>query len=117
MKELFKDILGLDGVRGVMLFGADGSILFQSLMAEGQGFDTRKLDFQKLTALLGRVREADLVFQSGRIYVRKSEIGYILIVLEAMVSIAMVKLNCDILLPMLKADKLAKARKSFFRKG
>jgi hypothetical protein len=117
MKEFFKDILGLNGVAGVILFGPDGSILYQSPVAEGRRFDIRQLDFQKLATLLARVREADLVFQGGRIYVRKAEIGFMLIVLEAMVSIAMVKLNCDILLPMLKPDKVAKARKSFFRKG
>jgi hypothetical protein len=117
MKELFKDIVRSDGVLGVVLAGPDGSILFQSLEGGGQPFDIQKLDFQKLTSLLGKLREADLVFQKGRIYVRKAEIGLIVIVLEPVASLAMVKLNCDILLPQLKAEKAGKARKGFFRKG
>jgi hypothetical protein len=62
------------------------------------------------------MRETDLVFEKGRIYIRKTEIGYIVILMALFVPIAMIRLNCDILLPSLKAPKSSKKFGRFFKK-
>jgi hypothetical protein len=47
---------------------------------------------------------------------RRTEIGYLFILLDAFASIAMLRLNCDILLPALKKLAGAKGKKSLFKK-
>ncbi|MEJ2100167.1 MAG: hypothetical protein P8X68_09330 [Desulfobacterales bacterium] len=54
------------------------------------------------------MREADLLFEKGRIYIRRSEIGYLVVLMALFVPIAMVRLNCDIVLPSLKQEKSGK---------
>lgn len=98
MKDLFKDILEINDVQGVLFLSFDGKILFKgsvSYLPEGLE-DLNWLDFIRS---LEKVVEADLVFESSRFYIRKTIAGYIFVIMGDLALIEMVRLNCNILLP------------------
>lgn len=115
MEELFKDIVAIKGVQGVIVLDTSGKILFESIANTRTGIKQRYTNWKKLIDTLGNLREADFVFDNGRVYLRKTEDGYLLISMQSFASIAMVKLNCDILLPQLKSAK-SKGLRALFRR-
>lgn len=115
MRELFKDIFGIEGVKGVMLFSFSGDLVFKEfLYAIAEEPENR--DWSLFIESLEGMRETDLVFEKGRLYIRKTEIGYLVILMEPHVSISMLRLNCDILLPSLRPAKSPKGMKRFFKR-
>lgn len=115
MEEYFKDILAINGVQGVILLDAGGKVIFESVTNLRTGNKQRYTNWKKLLDTVGNIREADFVFDNGRVYLRSTDNGYLLVSMQSFASIAMVKLNCDILLPQLKNDK-SKGLKAFFRR-
>jgi hypothetical protein len=115
MEAHFKDIMAIKGVQGVILLDADGKVVFESVPSLRTEMRQRYTNWKKLIDTLGNIREADFVFDNGRVYLRQSENGYLIISMQSFASIAMVKLNCDILLPQLKYDK-SKGLKALFRR-
>lgn len=116
MKEYFSDLLGMKGVRGAVLFGQDGAINFEAFTGAGEPEARNFANWGAVATALNGVRESDLIFENGRFYIRRTEWGILLVVMDLTVSVAMVKLNCDILLPNLKQAAGAKGLKRFFRK-
>ena len=115
MKELFKDILDLDGVKGIILLSSEGDISFKSF-SEAIPNDLVSKSWTMLIKNLSGIRETDLVFEEGRLYIRKSDLGYLLIWTSLFTPMAMLRLNCDIVLPSLKPVKSAKSFTRFFKK-
>ena len=115
MKKLFHDILDMDGVHGLVLLSEDGKILFESLESGTFSLQRSKLDWRAIIDSLGYFHEMDLMFEHGRCYLRKTETGYLLISMRPMISVAMIKLSCDIILPQLKKVKTGGGFRSFFR--
>ena len=115
MKNLFHDILDMDGVHGLVLLSENGKVLFESL--DGDQFSPQRsaLSWKEIIDSLGYFHEMDLVFDHGRCYLRQTEGGYLIISMGPMVSVAMIKLSCDIILPQLKKKKAASGLRSFFR--
>jgi hypothetical protein len=107
MRDLFDDILNTKGVQGLLLFSFSGDILFKEFISP---FDERpeNMDWRFFIESLEGMRETDLLFEKGRIYIRRSEIGYLVVLMALFVPIAMVRLNCDIVLPSLKKEKSGK---------
>jgi hypothetical protein len=117
MKNLFHDILDMDGVHGLVLLSDNGKILFESLSSDQFSPQRSKLNWKTIIESLGDFREMDLVFDYGRCYLRQTETGYLMISMGPMVPIAMIKLNCDIILPQLKKEKSGGSGfKAFFRR-
>lgn len=115
MKALFADLLKVEGVKGVILLSFEGSVLFEYFLS----VPPDRLDsgeWRSFLETLEGVREADLVFENGRIYVRRTHQGFLILWVGLFASMAMLRLNCDILLPMLKPTKTSKGFKRFFRK-
>ena len=115
MRELFKDILGTDGVNGVMLFSFKGDLIFKEFRPSVNAAPEGR-DWSFFIESLEGMRETDLVFEKGRIYIRKTEIGYIVVLMALFVPIAMIRLNCDIILPSLKPSKSEKKFGRLFKK-
>ena len=115
MREIFKDILNTDGVGGVMLFAASGEVLFKEFSTAANEAPDHG-DWRFLIESLEGMRETDLIFEKGRIYIRKTDVGYLVILMALSVPIAMIRLNCDILLPSLKAPKSGRKISRFFKK-
>ena len=115
MQELFKDILNTDGVTGVMLFAANGDILFKAFTTAVKEAPEHQ-DWRFLIESLEGMRETDLIFERGRIYIRKTEMGFLVVFMALYVPIAMIRLNCDILLPSLQPSKPGRKFGRFFKK-
>ena len=115
MKELFKDILELDGVKGVILLSFEGQIRIKSFL-DSIPEDLDSKNWAMFIKNLSGVRETDLVFEEGRLYIRRSELGYVLIWTSLFTPMAMLRLNCDIVLPLLKPVKSSKSITRFFKK-
>ena len=115
MRELFTDILHTEGVSGIMLFSLKGDLVFKEF-ASPVNEDPQQRDWSAFIESLEGMRETDLVFEKGRIYIRKTEIGYLVILMALFVPIAMIRLNCDILLPALTQSRSGKKLGRLFRK-
>jgi len=115
MKELFKDILSVEGVKGVILFSSQGEVIFKMfLSAIPEEPETR--DWALFFDSVSKVRESDLIFEEGRIYIRKTELGFLVILMNSSAPVALVRLNCDVLLPSLKPAKTSKGLGRFFKR-
>jgi hypothetical protein len=111
MKELFKDILAMEDVRGVVVSSLEGEILF----AEPSLDIDRSLPL--FIRMLGNVREADMIFEKSRIYVRRTDTGYLVVQLGLFASGAMLRLHVDMVLPSLKDRGKGKGLRSLFRRN
>ena len=115
MLELFNDILNIDGVKGAMLFSFRGELVFKRFTADIHQ-DPEKMNWNRFIELLDGVRETDLIFEKGRLYIRKTDIGYLIIFMSLFVPMAILRLNCDILLPSLTPTKSSKRWSRFFKR-
>ena len=116
MQDIFKDIINMDGVYGLVYFSREGGVLFESIDPHWVPLSKGYRDWNKLTPILQKLREADFVYDKGRLYLRATDQGYVLVIMGPVVSIAMVKLNCDIILPQLKAEKTGGKLKGLFKR-
>jgi hypothetical protein len=111
MKKIFSDILAMEDVRGVVVSSFDGEILFTEPSLEIE----RSLPL--FIRALGTTREADLIFEKSRIYVRRTDMGYLVILLGLFASGAMLRLHVDMVLPSLKEKEKGKGLRSLFRRN
>jgi hypothetical protein len=115
MKELFNDILSLDDVNGIMLFSFEGKLIFKEFLTplpeEPECRDWWRIFIYSLNG----AREVDLIFEKSRLYVRKTDLGYLMILMGVYAPTAMMRLNCDLLLPSLKQIKTTKGLGRLFR--
>jgi len=95
----------------VVVCSSEGEILFTE----------PRLEIEKSLPLfiraLGGIREADLIFEKSRIYVRKTETGYLVILLGLFASGAMLRLHVDMALPSLKEKAKGKGLRALFRRN
>jgi len=115
MQEIFKDILSIEGVKGLMVLSFTGDLVFEKFVAKIPR-DSDNMNWSQLVASLGGMRETDLIFEKGRIYMRRTDIGYLLIFVGLFVPMAMLRLNCDILLPSLTPEKSNKRWSRLFKR-
>jgi len=115
MKNLFHDILDMDGVHGILLLSESGKVLFESFDIGQFSPQRSTMSLKTILDSLGDFREMSLILENGRCYLRQTENGYLIISMAGMVSTALIKLSCDIILPQLKKSKTGGFR-SFFRR-
>jgi hypothetical protein len=116
MKELFQDILEMEDVFGLMLFSFEGKLLFKAFpLPPSEDPETR--DWWPLfTASLDGVKEADLLFDHRRLYIRETDMGYLMVLMGSLTPTAMLRLNCDMLLPKLKEKRPARGLMRIFKR-
>ena len=115
MRELFNDILSVEGIRGLILFSFSGDLIFKNYNHAGAAEDKIQ-DLRRFVESLAGIREMDLIFTKGRLYVRRTDIGYLVVVMGLFVPNAMMRLQCDILLPSLKSAIKKKGIKRLFKR-
>jgi len=115
MQELFNDILRVEGVKGLMLFSSAGNLVFKNFKP-GSADALGDRDWAPFIASLAGVREADLIFEKGRLYIRRNDMGFLVVLIGPFVPIAMVRLQCDIVLPSLKSPPQKKGLRRLFKK-
>ncbi|MFO7839254.1 MAG: hypothetical protein R6X08_07135 [Desulfosalsimonadaceae bacterium] len=118
MKDLFKDVLGIEGVRGVVYLTDEGSVAFSQAAQEYQADAgrIREAGWPALAAAFAGITETEMVFDSGRLYIRKGNNGYLAVILEDHAPVSMVRLNCEVLMSSLDKQKSSKGIGQLFRK-
>jgi len=117
MEPDFQEILHLDDVKGIMLVSREGDLLYQqSMVPELSSVRLESRDWTPFLKALEGTREADFIFENVRLYVRESAGGYLMVLMGHFAPIAMVRLNCDILLPSLKQVHSSKGLGRFFKR-
>lgn len=101
MKALSETLMQTPGVSGVLLLSREGAVLHDagSTRDSRSGSGTPRAD---LAQALSGMREVELVFERRRIYARRVESGYLLVVMEPSASAAMIRLQCDALAPSIR---------------
>jgi len=115
MRGLFADLLRIDGVKGVVFFTLSGQPVFQEFTLGRNDADDISGWFA-LAACLGRAREAELVFEKGRLDVGRSTEGVVLVVMGSIAPTGMVRLTADILFSGLRQPKAVRGIKRFFKR-
>jgi hypothetical protein len=116
MKKLFDDILNMEDVDGIMLFSFKGDLIYKLFLSPLPEEPENKDWWGLFITSLNGVREADLIFEKRKFYIRKAEMGYLIILMGIFVPTAMVRLNCDMLLPALNQIKTPRKGKRLFKK-
>ena len=116
MKAIFKELLDIADVEGVLLVSFEGNVVFKEFAAE--------IPEQRVNGLIGplittidKAQEADVIFQKKRLYIRRSNNGFIMVVMGSFAPIAMVRLHCDMVLPQLSHANKPKKRWGLFKKS
>ena len=100
MKELFQDILNIKGVTGVAWLNREGKFIYKDFKSTlPKGFEEK--NGAPLVRVLEPIHEAEVVFHHCMLYIRNLKSGYILVIMDKSVPIAMIRLNCSIILPSL----------------
>jgi hypothetical protein len=117
MRDIFKDIIELEDIAGILLISREGRVLFKEVLA----VDSRKFDeiswVRPLWKILDMADELELLFENGRLYVRKAAGGVLLFFLGNFAPFAMVRMKCDILIPKLENSFNGKKKSRFFRRS
>jgi len=108
MKDLFKDILSMEDVKGLMLFSFTGELIIKVFTSPSSEEISSNVWWPLFVRSLNDLREADIVYENSRVYIRKTEIGYLMISTGIFTPMAMIRLNCDVLLPSLNKKALRK---------
>lgn len=114
MKHLFRDILELEGVHGLVLLSESGQILFDSFAGERSRLHRSEMHWKNIINSFSDFNEMDLVFQHERCYLRRTENRFLMISMELTVCSSMIKLSCDIILPQLTKAKTKGGLRLFF---
>jgi len=109
MNELFNKILNVECVKGILLVNPDGKIILRKFIKPvSKAPKNHELKF--LVESLKGIREADLIFEKERIYIRQNGLGYLIVLSGLSVESAALRLNCDLVLPKLKPAKTSKEK-------
>ena len=114
MQDILKDIHELDHVLGSLLITTDGAPV-HAHFSSALNISSDGHDWKSFVNALQDLREADILFDDMRVYLRKTNIGYLLIVMEIYAVHSYIKLQCDVLISKIENLK-TKGLKRFFRK-
>ncbi|MDY6879532.1 MAG: hypothetical protein V2J25_16685 [Desulfatiglans sp.] len=115
MKEVLHRVLDVEDVKGVMFFSLEGELLFREFLSPLSEEPEKKDWWDLFIYSLNRVKEADLIYEKNRIYIRRTEIGFLLVLMGLYTPMAMLRLDCDMLLPTLKKKKGREGLRGLFR--
>ena len=116
MKNLFEDIRNTQDFEGIMLLSRDGELLYEEFQSTPSPKITDKTFWRLFIRTLKGVREAELVFTRSRLYIRNTDIGYLMVLLGVLAPIPKIRLHCDILLPSLKGSPSGKGLRRALKK-
>ncbi|RLB41959.1 MAG: hypothetical protein DRH12_06840 [Deltaproteobacteria bacterium] len=115
MEGIFKDIIGIQGVKGIMVFTHEGELAFKYFVDPWQ-FEPETKDWWGLFIYtLDGIREAEMVFEYDRLYIRRAKEGYLFVLASNSAPTPMIRLNCEILLSADREGTGQKGLNRFFR--
>jgi hypothetical protein len=106
MKDIFNDVLGIDGVHGLLFISDEGGVKVSKFSDQFKDEEEKlsQIDWASFTIELTGINDAELLYETARFYIKKSGTGYLIVILGYEAPISMVRLNCEIMLPSL--DKM-----------
>jgi len=112
MKDIFKDVMGIEGVHGLMVVSNEGSILMSRFSPDFREEEEKlsQVNWEPFTVEMASIKDAELLYDSARFYIKKSETGFLIVIIGDNAPISMVRLNCEILLPLLPKIQPASKR-------
>lgn len=121
MKEIFTEIHAIDNVNASLFFSDDGSlVLYESKDLSRYSSEeiekfSQTMDWKEINKKFKNITEAELVFSKCRVYVRKAESGFLMVLMDLMAPIEVVRLNVDLLMPELNSLNKTKGLGRFFK--
>ncbi len=103
MKEIFHDILEINDVKGAIFIDENNEIKIEAYTVLPAP-QLNPLDLTAFMNSLGAQKETEIHFSNLRLYIRKIENGHIILLTGYQAQMAMVRLNCDVLAPLIKAQ-------------
>ena len=103
MKDIFKDVMGIEGVHGLMVISNEGNVMISKFSPEFRDEEERlsQINWEPFTIEMGNIKDAELIYDTARFYIKKNENGFLIVIIGDNAPISMVRLNCEILLPSL----------------
>lgn len=103
MEKIFKEIISIDGVIGVVLIGNNENIEYSKFT---ESFKTNNLienylkdsvNFQTLSNVFDSSNESLIIYEEIRLYAKKILNNYLIIAMKLYVPISLLRLNCQII--------------------
>lgn len=103
MKDIFKDVMGIEGVRGLLIVSNEGAVTQTRFSPDfkTEAEQLGQVNWLPFTIEMGAIKDTELVFDSSRFYIKKYEEGYLVVIIGDNAPLSMVRLNCEVLLPSL----------------
>jgi hypothetical protein len=117
MKDLFNEILAMEDIQGVLLLSSEGETIFKEFNVPVRKNNELDESFHEIVKSFNGIREADLLLEKGRVYIRKSNMSYLIVIMGSFASAAMVRLSCDMILPSLNDAKAGKGLRQIFKRS
>jgi hypothetical protein len=95
MQKILDDIVQLDNVNGALFINPDGTVAC-SRFKTPLPLPAEDFTWIGLIEQLNGIREADIAFADIRIYLRQTETGCLVTLIEPYAVIAMIRLQCDV---------------------
>ena len=117
MKELFNDIRNTEDLEGILVFSVEGKVIYQEFLYAPTEEINNQDFWSGFISLLDGIREAELLFEKSKVYIREMDIGYLIIITGVFAPSAKIRLYCDILIPSLKSRRPSKRLKRIFKRN
>jgi hypothetical protein len=115
MNEIFQEIMELDHVTGGLFISKEGKVVYSQFLTQAMvPFENH--NWLSLINALGNISEADILYENARLFLRKTNAGYLLILTEPYAILSLIKLQCDLLIQKLNEYKPNKSVSRFFKK-
>ena len=103
MKDIFKEVMGIEGVRGLLIVSNEGVVTLSKSSSDfkREAEQLGQINWLPFTMEMSGIKDAELVYDSARFYIKKFEEGYLLVIIGDNAPLSMVRLNCEVLLPSL----------------
>jgi hypothetical protein len=121
MKDIFTELNAIENVHASIFFSANGDLVIyeptekSELTREMIEDYSSSLDWKSIHKRFKEITEAELLFSKYRVYMRKAEHGFIIILMSLMAPIEIVRLNIDLIMPEINSLKKAKGFGRFFK--
>ncbi len=96
MKEFFDAVISMEQVYGAVILDEEGRVVYDPLRLNKIEARNAEEDWSRLIFSDNFSRELDLIFEKGRLYIRKIKSAYLLVFMDSNCSVASLKLTCDL---------------------
>ena len=103
MKDIFKEMMGIEGVYGLLIVSNEGAVTLSKYSPDfkKEAEHLSQFNWLPFTIEMDGIKDTELIYDSARFYIKKFDEGYLIVIIGDNAPIAMVRLNCEVLLPAL----------------